>query len=76
MNDMKLQYQELINNTVPKEKYINILIKYIKVQNVLSGLNLLIDNISKHINVNDTSNHSRVYILQEILNDAIRDTHE
>lgn len=71
MNDMKLQYQDLLRNTVPKEKYEELLKDYSKIYSSLQGLNLLITNLGKHINSSSTLLYTRFRILKEIIQDTI-----
>ena len=72
MNDMKIQYQELLRNMVSKDKYEDLLIEYQKLYSTIHGLKILIQNVNKHVNTNDTVIYSRIKIIKEILNDTIK----
>lgn len=72
MNDMKVQYQELLKNMVSKDKYEDLLIEYQGLYSTIHGLKILIQNINKHVRTSDTVVYMRIKILKEIINDAIK----
>jgi hypothetical protein len=72
MNDMKIQYQEILRNTVSKEKYEDLLMEYERLYSTIHGIKILIQNVSKHVHSSDTVIYSRIKIIKEILNDTIK----
>jgi hypothetical protein len=72
MNDMKIQYQEILRNTVSKDKYDDLLIEYERLYSTIHGIKILIQNTSKHVHSSDSVIYSRIKIIKEILNDTIQ----
>lgn len=72
MNDMKLQYQEILRNTVSKEKYEDLLMEYERLYSTIHGVKILIQNVNKHVHSSNTAIYSRLKIIKEILNDTIQ----
>lgn len=76
MNDMKVQYQELLRNTVSKDKYEDLLTEYYRMYSTINGLKILIQNVGKHVNTNNTMVYSRIKIIKEIIEDTLKFHHE
>ena len=72
MNDMRDRYQELLQTSVSKDRYNSLLSQKAKYVDHIKAIQILLNNVSKHIEPTQYTAHLRIKLIMEIIDDIVQ----